>query len=76
MKLLLGTQERVRNNHGKRAISVPAIEVLLYFHKEQTVTTFEDFVALGNGKEITFDVPFVNMALKRGGVSSKPCKLS
>ena len=25
-----GTQERVRNSHGKRAISVRAIEVLLY----------------------------------------------
>ena len=25
-----GTQERVRNNRGKRAISVRAIEVLLY----------------------------------------------
>ena len=30
MKLFLGTQERVRNSHGKRAISVRAIEVLLY----------------------------------------------
>ena len=26
----LGTQERVRNSRGKRAISVRAIEVLLY----------------------------------------------
>ena len=26
----LGTQERARNSHGKRAISVRAIEVLLY----------------------------------------------
>ena len=26
-----GTQERVRNSHGNRAISVRAIEVLLYF---------------------------------------------
>ena len=26
----LGTQERVRNNRGKRAIGVRAIEVLLY----------------------------------------------
>ena len=26
----LGTQERVRNSHGKQAISVRAIEVLLY----------------------------------------------
>ena len=26
-----GTQERVRNSRGKRAISVRAIEVLLYF---------------------------------------------
>ena len=28
---LVGTQERVRNSRGKRAISVRAIEVLLYF---------------------------------------------
>ena len=27
----LGTQERVRNNRGKRAIGVRAIEVLLYY---------------------------------------------
>ena len=27
----LGTQERVRNNRGKRAINVRATEVLLYF---------------------------------------------
>ena len=27
-----GTQERVRNNRGKRAISARAIEVLLYVH--------------------------------------------
>ena len=27
---LLGTQERVRNNRGKRAISVRATEVILY----------------------------------------------
>ena len=26
----LGTQERVQNSHGRRAISVRAIEVLLY----------------------------------------------
>ena len=26
----LGTQERVRNSHGKRAISVRATEILLY----------------------------------------------
>ena len=30
MIFLLGTQERVRNSRGKRAISVRAIEVLLY----------------------------------------------
>ena len=28
--VLLGTEERVRNNRGKRATSVRAIEVLLY----------------------------------------------
>ena len=30
MVFFLGTQERVRNSRGKRAISVRAIEVLLY----------------------------------------------
>ena len=30
MGFFLGIQERVRNSHGKRAISVRAIEVLLY----------------------------------------------
>ena len=30
MDFLLGTQERVRNSRGKRAISVRATEVLLY----------------------------------------------
>ena len=30
MYLFLGSQERVRNSYGKRAISVRAIEVLLY----------------------------------------------
>ena len=30
MGFFLGTQARVRNSHGKRAISVRAIEVLLY----------------------------------------------
>ena len=32
MGLFLGTQERVRNSRGKRAISVRATEVLLYRH--------------------------------------------
>ena len=32
MGFFLGTQERVRNNRGKRAISVRAAEVLLYFN--------------------------------------------
>ena len=31
MRFLRGTQERVQNSRGKRAISVRAIEVLLYF---------------------------------------------
>ena len=30
MDFFLGVQERVRNSRGKRAISVRAIEVLLY----------------------------------------------
>ena len=30
MAFLLRTQKRVRNSHGKRAISVRATEVLLY----------------------------------------------
>ena len=31
MEFFQGNQERVRNNRGKRAISVRATEVLLYF---------------------------------------------
>ena len=31
----LGTQERVRNSHGKRAVSVRATEVLLYWEAVQ-----------------------------------------
>ena len=30
LRLFLGTQAKVRNSHGKRAISVRATEVLLY----------------------------------------------
>ena len=39
----LGTQERVRNSRGKRAVSVRAIEVLLYFSTRQkkSKTIFE-----------------------------------
>ena len=33
----LGTQARVRNSHGKRAISVRAIEVLLYIDDKTSV---------------------------------------
>ena len=33
---LLGTQERVRNSRGKRAIDVRAIEFLLYLHSFQS----------------------------------------
>ena len=36
MGLFLGTQERVRNSRGKRAISFRATEVLLYFVQNQT----------------------------------------
>ena len=32
MGFFLGTQERVRDSHGKRAISIRATEVLLYIH--------------------------------------------
>ena len=32
-----GTQERVRNSHGKRAISVRATEVLLYISEYKKV---------------------------------------
>ena len=42
MGFFQGTQERVRNSRGKRAISVRAIEVLLYivFLKHFLVDTF------------------------------------
>ena len=31
-RFFLGSQERVRNSHGKRAISVRATEILVYIH--------------------------------------------
>ena len=40
---LLGTQERVRNSRGKRAISVRATEVLLYILE---ICTFS-YIGLG-----------------------------
>ena len=33
-KNFVGTQKQVRNSHGKRAIGVGAIEVLLYLNKK------------------------------------------
>ena len=36
----LGTQERVRNSHGKRAISVRATEVLLYVYAWKCLSDF------------------------------------
>ena len=38
MEFFQGTQERVRNSRGKRAISVRAIEVLLYISPLQVAT--------------------------------------
>ena len=37
--LFQGTQERVQTSHGKRAISVRATEVLLYFEKKNHALT-------------------------------------
>ena len=37
MGFFQGTQARVRNSHGKRAISVRAIEVLLYLSKHLSI---------------------------------------
>ena len=41
---LIGTQGRVRNSHGKRAIGVRATEVLLYL----TVHVIKDFAVKSN----------------------------
>ena len=38
MGFFQGTQERVRKSRGKRAISVRAIEVLLYLPKPEKIT--------------------------------------
>ena len=38
MGVFLGTQERVRNSRGKRAISVRATEVLLYFRLSENIS--------------------------------------
>ena len=35
MDVFLGTQARVQNSHGKRAISVRAIEILLYVYNRR-----------------------------------------
>ena len=40
MHFFLGTQDRVRNSRGKRAISVRAIEVLLYKQKYSKIFYF------------------------------------
>ena len=39
MGFFLGSQARVRNSHGKRAISVRAIEVLLYRFNQRQKTS-------------------------------------
>ena len=46
----LGTQDRVRNSRGKRAISVLAIEVLLYFLHAVIYYVCNTCVCLGNRK--------------------------
>ena len=40
MGLFQGTQERVRNIRGKRAISVRATEDLLYIHASNLISVF------------------------------------
>ena len=52
MGFFLGTQERVRNSRGKRAISVRATEVLLYWLGLASDANFICAVAT------TFDAPF------------------
>ena len=42
-----GTQGQVRNSHGKRAISVPATEVLLYCFLLVVTTQLSLFVYVG-----------------------------
>ena len=37
MGFLLGTPERVRNSHGKRAIGVRAMKILLYLFEKSEV---------------------------------------
>ena len=37
--IFLGTQKRVKNSHGKRAISIQDTEVLLYFLREANLFT-------------------------------------
>ena len=46
MDFFQGTQERVRNSRGKRAISVRAIEVLLYIFTVRTDSSvFADMIS-------------------------------
>ena len=53
MGFFLGTQERVRNNRGKRAISVRATEVLLYIvfkGRKRDTNAFNHMVLNGTRK--------------------------
>ena len=51
----LGTQERVRNSYGTRAISVQATEVLLYYAEWAYI----------QGKQLCYFVPLLNRGPSR-----------
>ena len=51
--VFLGTEERVRNNRGKRAISVRAIEVLLYMVCYRDCSCVKFFCYLDKSTKIT-----------------------
>ena len=68
----LGTEERVRNSRGKRAISVRAIEVLLYLNRNFLDNTKPLKLALKSVYTLEFAAPLlwerVKSLLKRSTV--------
>ena len=63
MRFFLGTHAQVQNSHGKQAISIQAIEVLLYL---TVISSFIfDFLRRITGVSKSHSVFFVVMSLKK-----------
>ena len=57
--LFKGTQERVRNSHGKRAISVRATEVLLYYSLEAYMQLSYAIKSFPDAKKFNFVIVII-----------------